>query len=828
MGGFRRDLTHIFENDTAFNREFGSRGDANFLLGVEQAGWPGGAGLFPNSAPNWGILRSFYGYSMRLTDKSVMPLTPSFFGTTNNLNAYDLEDYHDNSPLHPVLSWFQMGIGVRYLEQSVEGGFLYIPQLLVRPVISIYNPYDVAIPSRDYILRIRYNPKVIIQIEGRDPVEFAIHELMESWEERNVGTYFRLHLDDVDFRPGETRYFALDSTYHFDSNPTNMFPDWQQAGILSINFTEHPQVEVATQEGPVFSQSAYGPAFGLTESERDRLEVFVPEGDPLPSVDISVTYDSQAMIRAFAFRTSGVSPNLSVMDRGVALNTDSAPQVVNRTFSPLTAATPDISTLGLGLRTTDSSFYSHRQFIDANLRAFRISRDIDRLGPDSIPLPSGWEGQGFAGNSFEEIEPEIANFDRYSGFFGSSRRTFSITNQDFDSPAQGLVTLFHVPRTRPISLGVLQHANLGRYSHHPSYIIGNSYARGRIPLGETALLSEQFYDWSYAVNLHLWDSYFFSGVPQDLSDNQLQDLRLSNELLPNPRLLPARFDVLPLESGSWTDGASESTPLSVAARLQVNGAFNVNSTSVPAWKAFLGSMSGLAMPLVDPADGTITSTVDEDLPFFSRTPVVLEAGHEASDSSGALFWNSHRRLSETELNELAIAMVEEVKARGPFSSIADFVNRRLTGADSLRRSGALQSALDRTVNLNLNSALTGLGNGEDLVIPDSGFNANNINPSDRPGTGGRGWVTQADVLQSIGSIITVRADTFKIRAYGESVDPSGMNTTAKAWCELIVQRIAEPVHLNNNLSEEELLEADETFGRQFKIISFRWLNADEV
>lgn len=828
MGGFRKDLTHLFENDQAYEREFGSRGDPWFLLGVGAVNWPGGENLFPNSGPNWNILRSFYEYSLRPGDRSTLPISASQFGDGTDPQPYDQEDYHENSPLHPILSWFQMGIGLRYLQRPLEDDTVYYPQLVVRPVVAVYNPYDVYIPPRDYILRIRYNPVMTIQVEGRDAVEFAIHELMESQEEQNLGTYFRLRVSDVDFRPGETRYFALDDEYHFDSNLTDMYPDWRQSGMWTINFTENPQVRVASQEGPVISQSGYGPAFGLTVSEKERLEVIVSDGDAIPSVDVTISYDSLAMIRAFAFRTVGVTRNLSVMDRGIAVNSDDSPQGVNRTFSPLITATPDISTLGFGLKAPANEFFPHRQFVDANIRAFRISRTVDGLGPGSLPLPTGWAGEGFGGDSFEEIEPEISNFDRYSGFFGSSRNIFSVTNQDFSSPAWGLATLFHVPRTRIHSIGLLQHANLGRYSRHPSYVIGNSYALGRIPLSETMVADQQFYDWSYAINLQLWDSYFFSGIPQNLTDDQLADLRNRTSLLPNPRLNFFQSEKFPATANILTDATTDDTSTSVAAHLKVDGVFNVNSTSIEAWKAFLGSMAGLSLPLVNPEDGGIIDTIEEEMPFFSRTPVVMENGYDEGATSGALFWNSHRRITNEELTLLAQRMVEEVRSRGPFSSIADFVNRRLAGPDDHRRSGALQSALDRSLNLNLPTELTGSDSGENLLLPDASFVSESISSQDRPGTASRGWITQADVLQSLGSLLSVRSDTFTIRAFGESIDDSGSNQTVQVWCEIVVQRVAEPANSNFLHGNDGFLFEDPVFGRQFRIVSFRWLDSDDV
>jgi hypothetical protein len=92
-----------------------------------------------------------------------------------------------------------------------------------------------------------------------------------------------------------------------------------------------------------------------------------------------------------------------------------------------------------------------------------------------------------------------------------------------------------------------------------------------------------------------------------------------------------------------------------------------------------------------------------------------------------------------------------------------------------------------------------------------------------------GWLTQADVLQVIGSAISPRSDTFRIRAYGEALDPNGV-AIARAYCEATVQRVAEYLDPSNNpsLRSTQLSTINRIYGRQFKIVSFRWLTAQEI
>ena len=56
-------------------------------------------------------------------------------------------------------------------------------------------------------------------------------------------------------------------------------------------------------------------------------------------------------------------------------------------------------------------------------------------------------------------------------------------------------------------------------------------------------------------------------------------------------------------------------------------------------------------------------------------------------------WRTARELTDNEIEELAEAMVEQVKLRGPFLSLSEFVNRRLDRSKpDLSAKGALQAA----------------------------------------------------------------------------------------------------------------------------------------
>ncbi len=73
----------------------------------------------------------------------------------------------------------------------------------------------------------------------------------------------------------------------------------------------------------------------------------------------------------------------------------------------------------------------------------------------------------------------------------------------------------------------------------------------------------------------------------------------------------------------------------------------------------------------------------------------------------------------------------------------------------------------------------------------------------------------AQIMAVIRPILAVRSDTFRIRGYGEAVNPAdSAKVEAVAYCEAVVQRTLDP--------------AANGLGRKFRIIYFRWLGSDDI
>lgn len=291
--------------------------------------------------------------------------------------------------------------------------------------------------------------------------------------------------------------------------------------------------------------------------------------------------------------------------------------------------------------------------------------------------------------------------------------------------------------------------------------------------------------------------------------------------------------------------SDETTASDQAASFQMMaGAFNVNSTSKRAWKTLLASArsEGARQNAIILANTSGESDiqplkdVDSDRTRFSRFR--LPNSDSVDDTSSSIdpvqrFFQGPRDLTDDQLDLLAENIVNQVKTRGPFLSMAEFVNRQIGSTSELTLKGALQAAIDESeINTNTSdlSALFETG----YEITGDKVSSSIINPQaaiGRSDQGAPGNLTQADILTVLGNAATVRSDTFRIRAYGEARDKNG-NVIAKAWCEAVVQRTPDFVDSTNeshlSMDDPSLSEANKLFGRVFEIVSFRWLDDSEV
>ncbi len=370
------------------------------------------------------------------------------------------------------------------------------------------------------------------------------------------------------------------------------------------------------------------------------------------------------------------------------------------------------------------------------------------------------------------------------------------------------------------------------------------------------------YDIAYEVNHNLWDRYFISGMPLSADTHAFAWDPRHDKPLWNRRY---RFNhdgresmgeaIKKLAAG---DGANVAFWRN-AEFLENRAAFNVNSTSVVAWTTFLSGSLGIKRPLA-------AGELDDGAVSFARYRRPTRAGKTSgAEPDRADGWAGARLLTDDEVLTLAEKIVDEVRARGPFVSIADFVNRRLTGEhNETSRRGTVDAAI-RAAGLNqrfeiqpeyLSTSVNEGGGETDNNLDDfkrsyrykSGENYTTAQPVSQA-WGLPGFLTQSDVLEPLAPSLTVRGDTFTIRAYGESSDGSGVK--ARAWVEAVVERTPRYVNARNmghmgpgaNTATDtprvlehatgkhaagKLSEVNKRFGRRLEIKSLRWLGPNEI
>lgn len=368
-----------------------------------------------------------------------------------------------------------------------------------------------------------------------------------------------------------------------------------------------------------------------------------------------------------------------------------------------------------------------------------------------------------------------------------------------------------------------------------------------------------YWDHVFLLNDALWDDYFVSSLADQKRGGLTgsgSSLSANLNLLANNGSLPnSRYSKHPTGQSSGqiiselqaTDGY-----LKTAKHLMVNGMFNVNSTSVAAWMAVFAGIRERQLVYRDSSGGLRQINVPSGKRIaLSRFNTEISDQEMADPQSGVTLpdgsksWSGVRYLDDAQLLKLAQECVKQVKRRGPFLNFSEFINRRLSN-DDLGTMGALQSAIDyddaqpdsQSINYRFKQDPTFMITAQDL--------GSNEFATPDAATGSRfagipGYLIQSDLLKPIANTLAVRDDTFRIRANGEVRDAHG-KVIARAWCEATVQRMPEycdatndadvPARIldsNGNFKDNSSLTSiNRWFGRKFRMLNFRWLDASEI
>lgn len=755
--------------------------------------------------------------------------------------------------------------------KQVAGKTVYDVYLVVEPIYTVWNPFDVCLyvdPS--------YFPS--LKTWGL-PYELTIGS--------KKGTSSTTHPTKTFKQLGNNAYIFLRGRLgNTTESKQNLVLRPGEVQILAQGYGEPIKVQSVNGTMDVNCKIGYDFASGYQFKQVKINSVDIPASDTVPS---EITYklkpetgkDPSALVSCSYF-IGNTDNKIGSFNTGLIYSQTSSESSFNATQRPNIFPTFDfdeqfkvkiesmngikwpICVYTYGLRTEASEAYpiegkrfTGRSMLRAN--ATSLGYDLfDLKGDDGDILRTSPLQHGIIRVNSDRDPAVVPQMDSKGlGYFGAG----------YD-PRNGVthVVTRSIPREPIHSLGALQHgAAEGRliaggalksgerqFNLQPSvsHAIANSLAPSFLAPDKVrgTLASRPAADHSYLANLALWDTYFYSSIkPRTKSAYKSantayseQKKRLEDFLatgvaykpLPNERMRPWTSDpdaeikaIFPSLSPAPT--AADRT----ASFLMVDGMFNVNSTSVTAWKSFLSGLKKAKVPS-NPSPNLLGQPKMIEAEGTAVAALLEAAGEEIDDSnlgdrSDAEQWRGFRSLSDEQIKELAKAIVKQVRSRGPFLSIADFVNRRPGSDKELAVSGALQSALDDD-DVSINEAYRqgeralslADANAQGFPFPEAEAGPKAI--------GSPGYVKQGDLLTSLGPLIAVRGDTFVIRAYGEARDASGKNVLARSWCEAVVQRVPDFLDPSEKAYDTPKSETNLTFGRRFNIISFRYLNPLEI
>ncbi len=734
---------------------------------------------------------------------------------------------------------------------AVKSGENYEPRLLLTPVVTMWNPYNVEMSFSNVPLLFKIARPLPVAlkytigggavatysslISGSTNYTTALSSAMELNYE--ISSPFTL-------KPGETRLFSPPATPAAAGTTLQLQQGYRGKGGHYFTLKDANGVSLfaggTTIKADAKFDTVYDDSPGGTSGYKG-VGVF-----------LDMIYNNARHLAYRMIYTQKVAEEVYKPQAGLG---------ASEPLSKITANPAPFLTTIFGARMASSTHIAAKGFVQSSplvnytamggkdVAEITIARHYTGTNhPVNSPFDFSFEKVGGAGDSLLPNESD------------NTGRGYIVTGF---TKADGLsrCVISELPTRPVVSLMELQNWDLRYENPVPPFafnLIGNSDVSPLIPSNavvnksDAGLSTNLQHDDSYCANHLLFDDWFFSSIAPDASgfgkggtvQKTYTDFVSGVSTLQNQAYRPLAEDFAEARfpsgaSGLFTKHANKNDSWkTIASRLEVEGMFNVNSTSVTAWRALLGHAREQKIPYIRESGGWSVGLSGERDHAFSRFSVAGDVESKEAGSSGAFpeaaEFAGYRVFKEGMLDALAERIVRQVRLRGPFLSLSEFINRQLSSGD-LALAGAVQTALNeiaRSSSTNPYAGITSVNPKLATATPPSSANAEYQFAAAAEGSstyGLPGWTRQADVLRPLAPILSARDDTFTIRAYGDARDAKG-KTVASAVCEAVVRRTREFVDPGDAAEsfDPPKLDVNKIFGRRYELVSFRWVEKAEL
>lgn len=819
---------------------------------------------FPvNGAPTFDTLRSHYRVYRHLYNGSGG--TSAFERPYSHVGMPKVAGRPFGTKSHPSLAPVIDRVSLVYSIYAKSNGTLCI---LMTPYVTIWNPHNVDVETEGMVIypwidfAVFWNWDVQSTTNGQMKWNSSLSRFVgEGYQGhgRSTRPYFYLHLTQsgnaasgaktvsppIHLNPGEVRVFCLADSARRDLEILQ--------GARERTWRMRPVNSTSDMTGTLKG----GIVLNMTKSisGANNFNYLLKPGDRLNSTRVEFDRSTYYYIMCMADAWQIKNPNVELMveSRPSGSGLPALPAEPNQVFygqvhSHRASAKSNDSFSYPGYKFEEiaenpkvvgSMLTYHRvaqssslpladMMFTTNPRQAYINQYLSGVNPGAAQFQSAphYESLMQGGSSLASLAMETTT-DGRKAFYGPSHSAAS---------GKSNLVFFEIPRSPTLSLGSFQHCDLATTPYGCASQIANSWASPYLsgqavarsattaPNGESIAPSGlSVYDLSYLANETLFDGYFLSGAaprfgsrmsptpsPAVWNEDQISESTKTVDVLEqfftdsvknplrNPRMAPFRSGLTPTTIKGILDTPARC--LLIAGYLMLDGGFNINSTSEEAWTAVLASLRG-----AEPAS--------KDRTAQSRFRHILTSSPYNMAENDP--WSGFRTLTDSEIKTLAKNLVVEVKKRGPFLSLGEFVNRRVTNDRALNVTGALQTAIDKS-DLNKKFRYSSF---DTSAYP----NRENIPSPPNTGTNTPGWLSQADVLHGLAPYITPRSDTFVIRSQGEARDSNG-EVTATVMLEAVVQRVpdwVDPVDDKTTAVADLKSTINKDFGRRYQIVTIR-------